>query len=195
MSRFNRRRLGILLASGGIILCWTASGIAESLGVPLRLQIELISKLVNYDRNMQKRTEDRVRIAIVARDSDVESLQVATQAQNLLSSLPAIAGFPHNEWIVPFTNPSSLTALCQRDHVTIIYLMPGLQKDVESIRSALDGIDILSISAIPEYVQNGIVTGFDLVSGRPKLVINLNQARKQNVDFSADLLKLAIIYR
>jgi hypothetical protein len=37
------------------------------------------------------------------------------------------------------------------------------------------------------------VVGFDLVSGRPKVVINLAMARKQNLRFRSDLLSLARI--
>jgi hypothetical protein len=37
-------------------------------------------------------------------------------------------------------------------------------------------------------------SSFDLVSGRPKILVNLTQARAQHVAFSAELLKLARIY-
>jgi hypothetical protein len=45
-----------------------------------------------------------------------------------------------------------------------------------------------------DYVPAGIVLGFDLVSGRPKLVVNLSQARRQHVDFRAEVLKLMKVY-
>jgi hypothetical protein len=39
-----------------------------------------------------------------------------------------------------------------------------------------------------------VVLGFDLVSGRPKLLVNLTQAKKQKVDLAAEILKLMKVY-
>jgi len=52
---------------------------------------------------------------------------------------------------------------------------------------------VLTAGAMTEYVSEGIVLGFDLVSGRPKILVHLEQARKQNVVLTAQLLKLAVI--
>ena len=35
---------------------------------------------------------------------------------------------------------------------------------------------------------------FDLVSGRSKLLVNLTQARRQNIEFRAEILKLTKVY-
>ena len=40
-------------------------------------------------------------------------------------------------------------------------------------------------------VPKGIVLSFDLVSGKPKIVVHLGQAKRQDVQFKAELLKLA----
>jgi len=39
------------------------------------------------------------------------------------------------------------------------------------------------------------VLGFELVSSKPRLLVHLSQARKQNVDFRAEVLKLVQIYQ
>ena len=51
----------------------------------------------------------------------------------------------------------------------------------------------MSVASVPDYVQGGIVLGFDVVSGRPKLLFNLTQARLQNVDLRAAVLKLMTV--
>jgi hypothetical protein len=58
----------------------------------------------------------------------------------------------------------------------------------------VSNVSLLTVGATPEYVESGIVLGFDLVSGRPKLLINLSQARKQQVDFPASVLRLMKVY-
>jgi hypothetical protein len=52
----------------------------------------------------------------------------------------------------------------------------------------------LTVAAIPDYVELGVVLGFDVLSGRPKLLVHLGQARRQHVDLRADLLKLARVF-
>ena len=43
------------------------------------------------------------------------------------------------------------------------------------------GVDVLSVAAVARYVAQAVVLGFDLVSAKPTLIINLPQAKKQNV--------------
>jgi hypothetical protein len=61
-------------------------------------------------------------------------------------------------------------------------------------REALSGVDVLSVSPVPEYVEQGIVLGFDVVSGKPRLLVNLGQARLQHVALRAEVLKLMKVY-
>jgi hypothetical protein len=56
------------------------------------------------------------------------------------------------------------------------------------------GVDVLSATGVPDYVPSGIVLGFDVVSGRPKLLVHLTQARLQKVELRADLLKLMKVF-
>ena len=46
----------------------------------------------------------------------------------------------------------------------------------------------------PDYVPGGIVLGFDVVSGRPKLLVHLTQAKRQNVALRAEALKLMRVF-
>ena len=44
------------------------------------------------------------------------------------------------------------------------------------------------------HVPKGAVLGFDLVSGKPKLLVHLTQAKKQNAAFKAEALKLMKVF-
>jgi hypothetical protein len=76
-----------------------------------------------------------------------------------------------------------------------VYLTPGFDDDVPRIGASLRGVDVLSLGAVPDYVSQGVVLGFDLESGKPKILINLDQAKQQNVSFPADVLRLMKVYR
>src|SRR5258706_418637 len=53
---------------------------------------------------------------------------------------------------------------------------------------------VLRVAAVPDYVRDGIVLGFDVVSGRPKLLFNLPQAKLQKVALAASVLKLMTVF-
>jgi len=58
------------------------------------------------------------------------------------------------------------------------------------VAEQLVGKNVLTVASVLGYVAKGAVLGFELVSGRTKLVINLDQAKRQNVAFRADALAL-----
>jgi hypothetical protein len=186
---FTRRRFASMLVGLSIpIVCGVAH--ADDVPVPVDLQATLLAKVVTYDRNLPERAGDRVRTLLVGRSSDPTSMPFLRQMQQALGAIDRFGSLPHTEEIVEFTTAAALLEKCRNEHIAIVYLGPGLRADIEAIRDALETLSILTVSANPEDVQRGIVLGFDLVYGKPKLVVHLAQARKQRVDLVAEVLKL-----
>jgi hypothetical protein len=169
-------------------------GSAELVPVPLDRQAELLARVAAYDRNMAARAGDGVRVLLVTNESEAESVGLAKRMEAALRSLPDIAGLPHDERVTPFTTAADLAGQCRTQHIAIVYIGSGLGDKVPAIRSALDGVDVLTVAAVPEYVEAGIVLGFDILSGKPKILVHLTQARRQHVELRADLLKLARVF-
>jgi YfiR/HmsC-like len=163
---------------------------AELVAVPIELQAELLAKVAAYDRNMPTRAGDRVQVLLVDKAGDAESARFATRMQLALQSIPQIGGLPHEERVIPFTTAADLAQRCRARHVAIIIVGPGLGDEVPGIGEALDGVDVLSVASVPSYVERGVVLGFDVVSGKPKLLVHLTRARRQHVDLRAEVLKL-----
>jgi hypothetical protein len=163
---------------------------AEDIPVPIGLQATLLAKVVAYDRNLPERAGDRVRTVLVGKPSDPTSMPFVRQMRQALGSIENFGKLPHDEEIVEFTSAAALREKCRSERISIVYLGPGLRAEIESIRDALEPLSILTVSANPEDVSRGIVLGFDLVYGKPKLVVHLAQARKQRVDLVAEVLKM-----
>jgi hypothetical protein len=182
--------LGLVAA----LLTLVRPGGADQVVVPLELQAELLAKVASYDRNMPARAGDRLQVLLVTKSSDAESGRVVTRMQSALRSLPLIGGLPHDEQTITFTTASDLVRLCRAQHIAILFLGPGHGDDLPAIREALAGVDVLSVSPVPEYIERGIVLGFDVVSGKPRLLVNLGQARRQHVALRAEVLKLMKVF-
>jgi hypothetical protein len=179
------------LAAALCIALLSSSGRGEEVAVPVALQAELVAKVAAYDRNLAARAGDRVHVLIVVKAKDDGGASFAKSMQSALGGVDKIGGLPHDEATTTFAGAAALAEACKAKHVAIVYLAPGLGDEVPAIRAALDGVNVLSVAAVASEVKRGIVLGFDLVSGKPKIVVHLGQARRQDVAFKAELLKLA----
>ena len=193
--RVGRRvAIGALFAGVSILLS-SAPGSAQSDRVPVQLQAELFAKLANYDRNYSKRAGAKARVLIVSVSRDPESSLFASAMSSALGRIDRIAGLPHTETVVVYGGAAALAKACSAGNVAAVFLGPGLDDEMARVRAALTGLDVISVAASREYVPMGAVLGFELASGKPRILVNLPQARKQNVDFRADVLKMMRVYR
>ena len=169
-------------------------GGADDVAVPAELQATLLAKVVSYDRNLSQRAGDRIHILVVGKPSDPTSMPFSRQMRQALSSTPTFGSLAHDEEIVEFTSTAALVEKCRALHISVAYFGPGFERDVEAIRTALEVLPILTVTAVPDLVPLGLVLGFDLVYGKPKLALHLTQARKQKVDIPAEVLKLMRVF-
>ena len=176
------------------VLLPPGTSLGDEVAVPVALQAELVAKVASYDRNLVSRAGDRVHILIVVNAKSDASNSFAKHMTSALGGVDKIGGLPHDETTAAFGGAKALADACRARRIAIVYVAPGLADEVPGIRSALDGVNVLSVAANAADVPKGIVLGFDLVSGKPKIVVHLGQAKKQEVSFKAELLKLAKVH-
>ncbi len=164
---------------------------AEETTVPAPLQASLLARAAAYDKNFARRAGEKARIYIVTSGSP-GSTQFFGQLRVALSGESLVGGKSHDEEEVPFTGATALASRVKTDRPAVLFLGPGLSEaDVKAVVEAMSGLDVLTASANPAWVKLGVALGFDLVSGKPRLLVNLKQAQKQSVAFGADFLRLA----
>jgi hypothetical protein len=190
------RRWSILLSAalGSAALFGERPSRAELVAVPIELQAELLSKVAGYDRNMAARAGDRLQVLLITNPSDGESTRFATRMQLALQAVSQIAGLPHDERIAPFSSAADLAQQCRARHLAIVIVGPGLGDEIPALSDAVDGVDVLTVAALPTYVEQGMVLGFDVVSGKPKLLVHLTRARRQHVELRSEVLKLMRVF-
>lgn len=168
---------------------------AGAAALPITLQASLLAKVATYDRNFRKRAGERVRILLVSRSGNADSVSAAAQMAAALARVPSVGGLPHDEIAHTYSRADALAELCKARRIAIVVLGPGFEEDVEVVRRALDGLEILTVSTVPDYVPRGVVLGFDVVSGKPRILVHLPQAKRQQVQFRADALSLMQVYK
>jgi YfiR/HmsC-like len=164
----------------------------EEVAVPFPLQAELLSKAAGYDKNLPARAGDKAHVVVLRKDGSAESARAAAQIERAMTEkIKDIGGIPHDVTSVVYTTAAELAQMCGARRLAVVYVTPGLAEDIEAIAKGLSDVDVLTVSAVAPHVAKGIVLGFELVSGKLKLDVNLAQARRQHVAFSAELLQFA----
>jgi hypothetical protein len=174
-----------------LLLCFAARVGAEDVVVPISLQVELMLKVASYDKNLKQRARDRVRIAVLLKSEDADSGRSGAQALKALSTADDVAELAVERLSVTYTDGPALARLIRESNVSILYVTPGFnESEIDAMAQALDGVSVLSAGALGKYTTRGVVLGFDLVGGKPKLLVNLAIAKRQRVELSSSVLKL-----
>jgi hypothetical protein len=174
-----------------LALTVAARVLAGEPAVPIERQVALMVTAAGSDRNMAARANGKVKVLVASGTLDGPGRRAVSAFLSALKGRKRIAGLPHEDSTVAFSTAAALADLCRTQGIAIVYLTPSLDRQVEAIAHALDGVSVLTVAASADAVAKGAVVGFDLVSGRPRLVINAEQAKKQQVQFDGAVLHLA----
>ncbi|WP_437968839.1 YfiR family protein [Sorangium sp. So ce260] len=182
--------LGLLVAAA-IVPC---DVLAETATAPFAVQAEIVARILPYDRGFSERVKGQVSFLLLTRAGDADSASAAHQMRRALQDVGKVRDRPIRVDGIDYSSAPELTAACRARDVNVVYLSSGLAKDIAAIRGALSDSGILSFAAVEPYVAQGAVLGVDVANGKPRMSINLAQARAQRIDFPASILKLARIY-
>lgn len=190
--RVSRRTFALSAATLAASALLPRDAWADDVSVPLALQAKLSVKVAAYDRNMSARAGNLAKILILE-NSNSASSAAAAKLERGLAALPGVGPIPMQVRVQQFQSASQVADTCHSERISIIYITPGMGPEVAPLAAALDGISVLSVSAVADYGAKGAVVGFDLVDGRPKILVNLGQAKKQHVQLQSNFLKLTKI--
>jgi hypothetical protein len=164
---------------------------ADDVAVPVPLQIDLLLKVAGYDRNLPARARGIVKTMILTKRGDSRSKNVGEQAARALSGKD-VKGMPTETVTQMFSDGPTLAESVRGGRVSILYATPGFGPwELLTIARSLSGLSVLTSGALAHFVDTAVALGFDLVGGKPKLLVNLRRAREQGVDLSSQVLKLA----
>ena len=183
-----------LTATALLALTAVAPCFAEEMTAPANIQARILTLLVANERNFAKRASHEVVIHLVEVPGDHDSQHAVQQMRAKLADMGDLDGRRIQVEIVQFADAQSLVASSRAKNVNALYISPGMGNHVAAIARALGGTGILSFAAVESYVQLGAVVGVSIISGRPKMSINLAQARSQGLDIPSAILALAKVY-
>ncbi len=165
---------------------------AEEPTIPLDLQAQLSAKITEY---VQSPTldGDHLPLGILVNARDAESMRAGAELRAAFARVSASGRRTFDAEIIPWASASSLVDELARRKIAILFLTPGLSSELDAIVGALAHRQVLTIAAVDAYVARGAILGYELSSGHPRMILNLRQARSQDVVLRAALMKLVRI--
>lgn len=155
---------------------------AESMSVPGKLQVALFLKILSYDRAIK----NDVKIGILdgSAKSDIESSFQSVQGQK-------ISGFSFSVVDLSVSELSSMKA----KGIDVLYITPDNKANISNILKSSRNNKVLTITGVPDYVNDGVSVGIGLKNGKPDILVNLSSSKSEDHELSSQLLKLCTIIR
>lgn len=161
--------------------------------LPVNLQIQLLSKMSTYIPNMQPQGGSGAIKILVVHPGDAPT----RGAQSLLAALKQVGkfgAFDTEAKLVPYVDPTILKTTAAAEKPQIIYLAAELDAQaVSQIVSASQGLKVVTLASAADHPKLGVMIGFSIVEARPRVLVNLKHARKENVEFKNQFLTKTVI--
>jgi hypothetical protein len=169
--------------------------------VPADLQVPLLLKVLDYDRNFSTKAGKELMIGVVYAPSDPASVGVTNEISGILlkyrDQRKTVRNVPINVQTIIYRSPEELEKTLRKDGIKVVYVAPGLsRRAVEEISRVCknDALRVTTVTGVREFVDYGIAVGV-AKSPNPKIFVNVAASRSEGSEFDASLLRLASIVR
>jgi len=186
-----RRRLLFIVA-----LAATAAQAGEGEELPTEMQAQLLSKMTTYVKGLVPAGGTSIKVLVVYPGAaDAPPTRPAAAMTDALTKLGKMGTYAVEAKPVVFTDQKDLEAVLAAQKPNVVYLtQEHTPKSLGFVLQALKATGgVLSVSGTPSHVEQGVVLGFGAAEGRPRVLVNLKQAKEQGVSFHNGLLRYAVI--
>lgn len=167
----------------------------QEIQVPIEQQVPLLIKILSFDRNLRRNADKQIVFAILYQKKYRKSLDAKNDFEQAISkySITKIDTLPIKLMAIDISEDSDLASIVNINRVNVIYLAPVKATNIGEITALSRSKQITTTTGVPEYVNAGISVGIGTKSEKPQILINLNSARAEGINFNSQLLKLAKI--
>ena len=181
--------LGALALSG-----WAAAtpAGAQDISVPVKVQVPLLLKILSFDRSLSA-GHDSLVIGVVFQSHYRTSAAISDEVCRALAAAPRSldAGLALRVVTIDLDDPEHLGAALLREGVRVLYVTPLRAVATSAVAAATRERQVVSVTGVVRYVEEGLAVAVDANGERPQIVINLAASRAEGAAFAGQLLKLA----
>lgn len=179
------------LAPALLALIWVAAAFGQDAAVPADVQWAMIPKVLAFDRSLPRRAADGLVLGILYQERYRTSLEAVSALTAEITRSDSVMEWKVQLAPVNLSLPGDLDSSLAAQGVDILYVAPLRAFDLGELAEITRRRGILTVTAVPEYVEAGLAVGLELRGRFAQIVINRTAAQQEGSDFSSRVLKLA----
>ncbi len=186
-----------IIVIGFFVLFYTTN--AQNIAVSVDLQMNLLGKILTFDKSLELKIKKNrvINICILYQSKNRKSLNLRNEVLKYTSNneIDEVIGSKTNIFSLDIEDNYSFEKYLNDKTIDIVILTTLKAINIEYIAGLCQMNNIMSFSLVPDYIAGGISVAIDIKGDRPQIVVNLNSAKKEGVNFSSHLLKLSKIIK
>ncbi|MBI4809879.1 MAG: hypothetical protein HY800_00195 [Ignavibacteriales bacterium] len=145
--------------------------IAQEMPIPIKVQVPLFTKILSFDRNLKTRVGNEIVLGIVYQKNFRTSFDVQDQIITTITKIPIreIDGISLRCIAIEMKENIDLTDIITKNKVDILYITPMRTLDFEKISAISRANQILTISGVPDYIDEGFAVGIGSKGDNPMI--------------------------
>jgi hypothetical protein len=179
------------MAAGMLCLLATASVAQQQ--VPIDRQYALVMKILLFEKNLNTRCGQPLRIGVVYQRDYRPSLVAARQWMDAASEGAAatIRGRQVESVLVEYTDARSLGQTLGARGICAVYVAPLRGVALRELAQETRDHGVLSLTGMPKYCSEGLAVGIGIADDKPQIIVNQSAAHQEGAEFSSQLLVMA----
>jgi hypothetical protein len=200
-ARRGRSRTGLLRVWGlvalAIVLAAGLPSAAQDTALAPDRLVQLLLKVLTYDRRFAEKTGGGLNLGIVYSPSDAASAKATEELQSVLYKMQdkTVKQLPLQYFLVEYSTGANLESVVKARKISLLYLAPGTARAVPEVVRVARALGVTTATAVPDYVRRGIAVGIGVRQDRPEILINLPASRLEGCEFDASLLRIATVIK
>lgn len=188
-ARYVSSRVLIALAMVSCTLLAQAAAQAQEMEVPVALQVPLFLKVLTFDRQRPQNDESEIVFGIAYQSG----FRSSAQARNMVAE--AVRSVARVRIVLINLDRESLESILRNHKVQLLYVAPLRAMSPAAVAGVAAANHALTVTGVPQYVEQGVAVGLRLQGERPRIMVNLTASKLCGADFTSELLKLAEVYQ
>lgn len=184
-----------VLAMALALMLMVRAARTQEMSVPMSIQVPLLMKVISADRKLAERSGSELVIGVFYQPRyrvSVATMESFVEAAGSPPTSP-IAGQSARVIPVPIEGEPDWESLVVSNNLDVCYVTPLRAIGIADLLPVVRAHKTITCTGVPEYVDAGLSVGFDTRGGKPQIIINVNAAKHEGIDFSSQLLNLARI--
>jgi len=163
------------LCAGLAVLTFSLATRAE--GVDVELASKIILKIMMLDQDLQKKTGGKIEIGVIGSPQAVAAFTKLKGSAIDKEASFSIAGVVAYEAMPPSQKPT--------------FIFVGEAADPALVTKYTRGNQILSVTNVASFVEQGVTLGIEMENNKPKVLLNLTSSESEGLNWDPKILKIS----